>query len=131
MADTGKSARRYRNAIFGASAILRFLLTVLVVVVLIFLGRTAYRYGYSIFNETAMEAAPGEDEEVIIPAGSSVREIGVILRRQGLIREPGIFYLQELFSDYHGKLQAGTYVLNTSMKPSEMMAVMSGETVSS
>lgn len=127
MAGAKKQGRGYRNAIFGASAILRFLMAVLIVVVLIFLSRTAYRYGYSVFNETAMEKAPGRDVEVVIPEGASVRDIATILKREKLIGEPGVFWLQERFSDYHGKLADGVYVLNTSMKPSEMMAVMAGE----
>ena len=128
MAGTKKQGRGYRNAIFGASAILRFLMTVLIVVVLIFLSGTAYRYGYSVFNETALEKAPGQDVEVVIPEGASPRDIAAILKREKLIEEPGVFWLQERFSDYHGQLKGGVYVLNTSMKPSEMMAVMAGDT---
>lgn len=128
MARAKKTGRGYRNAIFGASAILRFLVAVLVVVVLIFLARTAYRYGYSVFNETAMEKAPGNDVEVVIPEGSGAREIGAILKEKGLIQEPGVFWLQERFSAWHGKLTGGVYVLNTSMTPSEMMAVMAQDT---
>ena len=128
MAGGKKQGRGYRNAIFGASAILRFLMTVLIVVVLIFLSRTAYRYGYSVFNETAMEKAPGKDVEVVIPEGATPRDIATILKREKLIEEPGVFWLQERLSDWHGKLKGGVYVLNTSMKPSEMMAIMAGDT---
>jgi UPF0755 protein len=51
-------------------------------------------------------------------------EVGEILQEKGLIRDAKLFYLQELFSNYHGKLQPGIYELSNSMTPEEMMAVM-------
>ena len=54
-------------------------------------------------------------------------EIGGILDKNGLISSPYIFFLQERLSAYHGKLQHGTYILNTSQTPTEMMKIMAGE----
>lgn len=120
--------RRYKNAVFGAAAILKALFYILLAVIIFFLGRTAYIYGYSIFNEQAMEASPGTDEEVEIPADASAREIGNILKKNGLISDVSVFVLQERLSSWHGKEQAGTYTLNTSETPDEMLAIMSGDT---
>ena len=61
---------------------------------------------------------------VAIVEGKSVREIGEILEEKGLIRSASLFYLQEMVSSYHGKLQPGIYELSTSMTPEEMMAIM-------
>ena len=55
-------------------------------------------------------------------------EIGEILDKNGLISSPYIFTLQERLSAYHGKLKEGTYILNTSQTPTEMMQIMSAET---
>lgn len=126
-ADRRRREQGYRNAVFGARTIIRMLIYVLIAVILIFLGKTAYTYGYSIFNETGMEASPGTDVEVTIPDGASVRDIAAILRANGLIAETGVFVLQERLSEYHGELKAGTYTLNTSQTPTEMMAVISGD----
>ncbi len=86
---------------------------------------TAYDYGYRIYSEPAMSEGEGVDIVVTIPMGSSVRDTGKLLVGYGLIRDEKLFYLQELLSDYHGKLEPGMYTLNTSMTAEEMMAVMS------
>jgi UPF0755 protein len=66
----------------------------------------------------------GVDVVVTIPMGSSVAETGELLKGYGLIRDDRLFILQERLSDYHDKLEPGTYTLNTSMTAEEMMAVM-------
>ncbi len=123
MAENGS----YSAAVFGMKTVIRLLLYLLIAVFIIFCGRTAYTYGYALFNEQGMEEAPGTDVAVIIPEGSSVREIGAILEKNGLIENVNLFQLQERLSNYHGKMQAGTYTLNTSQTPTELMAIMSGE----
>ena len=94
----------------------------------LFLARTAYTWGYAVFNEQAMAAEPGLEVQVTIPEGASAMEIGEILDKNGLISSPYIFTLQERLSAYHGKLKEGTYILNTSQTPTEMMQIMSAET---
>lgn len=44
-----------------------------------------------------------------------------------MIEDAKIFVIQEKLSNYKGKLQAGTYILNTSMNVEEMMAVLARE----
>ena len=123
-----KNENREDAAIFGARTTLRLLFYVLVAVVLIFLGRTAYTYGYSVFNEQAMESSPGTDVEVTIPDGASARQVGKILKKNGLIRDVGVFVMQERLSAYHGKMLGGTYTLNTSETADEMLAILAGDT---
>lgn len=99
-----------------------------VIVVVVFVYRAAlmaYDYGYRIFQETPVSAAPGTDMRVEITVGKSALQIGEILEQKGLIRDAKLFYIQNLLSKYKDKLQAGSYVLNTSMTMEEMMAVMS------
>lgn len=85
----------------------------------------AYDFGYRIFAEEPMSPAPGLTLSVAIVEGKSVMEIGEILEEKGLIRSATLFYLQELVSSYHGKLQPGIYEFSTAMTPSEMMEIMS------
>ena len=61
---------------------------------------------------------------VAIVEGKSVMEIGQILEEKGLIRSAYLFYLQEMVSSYHGKLQPGVYELSTAMTPEEMIEIM-------
>ncbi len=87
---------------------------------------TSYDYGYRVFSETPITEGEGLDKEVVIPIGSSSRDIGTILKNNGLIRDDKLFIIQELLSSYRGKLQPGNYTLNTSMTAEEMMKVMAG-----
>ena len=88
---------------------------------------TSYEYGYRVFSEQPLTTGDGIDKQVVIPIGSSGTDIGKILKNSGLIRDEKLFYIQELLSSYRGKLQPGTYTLNTSMTAEQMMAVLAGE----
>ncbi len=92
--------------------------------VVINLAGKAYDFGYRIFKEDPISSAPGLTMTVAIVDGKSAREIGEILEEKGLIRDATLFYLQELVSDYHGKLMPGVYELSTAMTSEEMMAIM-------
>ncbi len=87
---------------------------------------TSYDYGYRVFSEKAMTEGDGFDKEVVIPIGSSALDIGKILKNKGLIRDEKLFYVQVLLSSYRGKLNPGSYTLNTSMTAEDMMRVMAG-----
>lgn len=100
------------------------LVLLLVVVGLIELGTFCYNFGYRVFTEEAVEEAPGEDVVVQVTADMSEREIGKLLKEQGLIRDDKLFYAQLKLSAYSDKLLPGIYTLNTSMTVKEMIAVM-------
>lgn len=84
----------------------------------------AYDYGYRVFAEEPMTFGEGRTISIYVKSEDSIKDIGVNLQEKGLIRDANLFYIQELLSEYHGKIQPGIYDLNTSMKPEEMMAVM-------
>ena len=111
------------------SGILNFIVRAAIVVVVIYaikqLCIKSYDYGYRIYSETPMAEGDGVDVVVNIPMGSSVADTGKILKENDLIRDDRLFYLQELLSDYHGKLEPGTYTLNTAMTAEQMLAEMS------
>ena len=111
------------------SGILNFIVRAAIVVVVIYAIKQvcikAYDYGYRIYSEPPMAEGEGIDVVVTVPMGSSVSDTGKILKDNDLIRDEKLFYMQELLSDYHGKLEPGTYTLNTSMTAEEMLAAMS------
>jgi UPF0755 protein len=118
--------RTIRSIILG---ILNFIVRACILIVVIWGIRkvciAAYDYGFRIYSEPPMaEDDQGVDVVVTIPMGSSVAETGELLKGYGLIRDDRLFILQERLSDYHDKLEPGTYTLNTSMTAEEMMAVM-------
>lgn len=122
-----KTDAGYKAAVFGAKSILKILFYVLVVIVIIYLSKKAYSFGYAVFNQVPMAEEPGQAVTVIIKEDSSVYEIGKTLERKGLIEDAAIFVVQERLSSYHGDLKAGTYLLNTSYTADEMMEILAWE----
>lgn len=89
-----------------------------------------YDYGKGYYDDymreyKGTESFDGEDVEVVIPEGASVKEIAAILKKEGLIKYENAFTRRLQDSEYRGKLQSGTYILNTGMNTLEMMAAMS------
>lgn len=111
-----------------AWSIVRFIFGLVMSIVIMMLvyrfALDAYDFGYRIFAETPVSPEPGLTMSVAIVEGKSVMEIGEILEGKGLIRDAYLFYLTEMFSTYHKKLQPGVYELSTAMTPEEMMEVM-------
>ena len=108
------------------STMIRLTITIVVIYFIYNVGIESYNFGYRVFADVAMEISPGRDKEVTIVEGRSVMEIGEILEEAGLIKDAKIFFVQELLSEYHGKMKPGIYTLNTSMSGTELMAAMSG-----
>ncbi len=118
-----------------AWAIVKLVFSIVIMAVILMLiyrfSFDSYDFGYRIFAEEPVSPAPGVTISVAIVEGKSTKEIGEILEEKGLIRSSALFFLQERFSSYHGKLQPGIYELSTAMTPEEMMAIMAehyGET---
>lgn len=106
-------------------SIAKYVVIIILVLFFISLARRGYETGYSIFNQTAVdEAGQGHEVTVEITQGMSVKEIGKLLKKEGLIQDDTIFAAQEYFSSYHGEMMPGTYTLSTEMTPDEMMATM-------
>ena len=110
-----------------ASGIFRTAFYVCVAVLIFWIGKSAYQFGYGIFNQQAMSPGAGQEVTVVIEEGSSVYKIGKTLESKGLVEDAKIFYVQERLSNYHGKLKAGTYTLSTAYTPNRMMSILSGE----
>lgn len=91
-------------------------------------GQGAYRFGYRVFTEPAVDMPEeGEEKLVQVSANMDAAELGSLLEKKGLIRSAGLFVLQLRLSSYFGEIQEGSYTLSTSMTAHEMMQVMSAE----
>lgn len=104
--------------------LLRLTISCVVVIFVYRMAMYSYHFGYMVFNDAAREPSPGRDITIAVEMEDSVLDIGKTLESRGLIEDYKIFVVQELLSEYHKKLQPGIYTLNTSMKASEMLAVM-------
>lgn len=114
-------------SLFIAGSAFRAALTVLIVVLLIWLGRTAYSFGYQVFNEKAMDPDHAKQVTVVIPEGSTVYQIGKILKSKGLIENEYVFVVQERLSNYHGQLKPGKYDITTAFTPTKIIRKMAGD----
>lgn len=66
----------------------------------------------------------GEDVVVEIPEGSSSKKVASILHEAGLIDYEYAFVLRIKESEYRGKIQPGTFTLNTGMSTLEMIEIL-------
>ncbi len=121
---------RTKTATMSIISVVVHILVTLLIIMLIYAGAMrCYDFGYRIFTDTPMSLEPGRDVTVIINEGYSTRQIGTLLKENGLITDAAVFVAQEKLSEYAGEIKPGVYVLNTSMTAEQMIAVMSGNMV--
>ena len=115
--------------IIGATVELIIKVVVFAAIIMFVLNTSvkAYDYGYRVFAEEPVSVGEGRTISVIVEKADSVKDIGQMLQEKGLIRDAGLFTMQEFLSEQHGKIQPGVYDLNTSMTSQEMLAVMAAE----
>lgn len=65
-----------------------------------------------------------EEKEIVIPYNSSTAEIAAILMNEDLIKNEIVFRLYARYRGYDQKLQAGRYLLKTSMNMEEIMQTL-------
>jgi UPF0755 protein len=91
-------------------------------------GNKAYSFGHNIFNEEAVSTAEDARQvEITVATNENARSIAKALYNKGLVKDETVAYLQIMLSEYKDDFKAGTYLLDTSMTPSEMFAVMCAE----
>ena len=110
-----------------AGGVCRTALYICVAVLIFWGGKTAYQFGYNVFDQQAISPGAGQEVTVVIQEGSSVYDIGRILESKGLIEDAKVFYVQEKLSNYRGKLNAGTYLLSTAYTPTRIMGILAGD----
>ena len=126
----GEQVRKQKRSSIIAGGFFRFAVYLIVAAVVIYICKPAYCFGYIIFYQQPMDSEEeGRDVTVAVEEGDSVYQIGRTLESRGLIQDAKVFVVQEKLSNYSGKLQPGTYILNTSMTPDEIMEILAKENV--
>ena len=116
-----------RKAVLHVGSIcLRVAVFVAIVLGMIYLGQTTYRYTRAVFSDEALEEAPGKTVNVKISETVTGKELAEVLETNGLIEDALVFQLQMKMAGFGEKVEADTYELNTSMAPSEMFKILSG-----
>ncbi|MGN0318994.1 MAG: hypothetical protein ACI4E1_13770 [Lachnospira sp.] len=110
---------------FMISVSFNIFIVVLSIYIVIMLGRTAYSFGFKVFNEQAVDSTYNAREvEVTITDNISVGELANVLYKKGLITDKTVFIIQASLSDYKGKFVGGTYTVSTDMTPTQIMQVL-------
>ena len=116
-----------KAGLFIAGGIFRAAFYVCVVVLVFWIGKSAYQFGYNVFNQQAVSPGAGQEVPVVIPEGSSTYDVAKILKSKGLIQDSLVFFAQEKLSTYKGQMQAGTYILSTAYTPVRIMGILAGD----
>ena len=122
-----RQSKGYRIFLSGIKGVIRILILVFLIVIAIFLVRSAYSVGYDVTAAGPLNSeADAVETMVVIDKDMSVKDIADLLNSKGLIREEAYaFVIQEMISDHHDEIIPGTYVLSSAMSVEEMIAVMS------
>lgn len=116
-----------KAGLFVASGIFRTAFYVCVAVLIFWIGKSAYQFGYKVFNQQAVSPGAGQEVTVVIPEGSSTYDVAKILKSKGLIDDSLVFFAQEKLSTYKGQMKAGTYLLSTAYTPTRIMGILAGD----
>lgn len=119
-------SKNSKTGLVVAGGFFRIAVYVALVILVIWLGRSIYKFGYDIFNTQPMSPGDGQEVTVVIKEGASAYRIGKALESKGLIDNALVFYAQERLSNYKGQLKAGTYILSTAYDADRIMAILAG-----
>ncbi len=113
-----------------AGAAFRVAFYAAVAVLIFWIMKYSYQFGYDVFNQQPMSPGDGQIVTIVVPQGADDQAIGGILEAKGLIGNKYVFFVQQFLSGYRGKLEPGTYQLSTAYTPTRIMGILSGEEAS-
>ena len=117
-----------KAGVIVAGGFFKIALYVCVAVLVIWIGKVTYQFGYNVFNQQAMSPGEGLEVTVVIKEDATTYDIAKTLKSKGLIDDALVFWLQEKLSNYSGKMKPGTYLLSTAYTPNRIMGILAGDT---
>ena len=96
MADTRDKVGR--AGVFLAGGVFKTAVYIFIIVFLIWVGKSAYQFGYDVFNQQAMSPGEGQQVTVVIKEGASAYKVGKTLEQKGLVKDALAFTIQERIS---------------------------------
>lgn len=116
-----------KNVRFGIGVIVNIIVVIIAVVLIYFIGAKGFAFGAKVFDEQSVDTQEDARQvEVTIPVNITDSRLTDILYDRGLIEDKLIFKAQLALSEYKGKCKAGTYTVDTSIKPTQILAVLCG-----
>jgi UPF0755 protein len=130
MTASGICAKTINQRCDMGDGVVKVVKGIILITAVVMLGSVVFQYYKGFYDEYQEEykgtySYDGEDVQVVIPEGSSVKEIASILKKAGLIKYEHAFTKRVQNSEYRGMLQSGTYTLNTGMNTLEMIETLS------
>ena len=108
-----------------ASILYRVVFTVVIVLALVYVGQSTYRFTRAVFSDAAIEEAPGRSVKIQTKEEVSTKKLAQVLEDNDLVENALVFRIQMKMENFEGPVQPGSYELNTSMSPSKMLKVLS------
>ena len=110
-----------------AGGFFKIALYVCVAVLVIWIGKVTYQFGYNIFNQQAMSPGEGQEITVVIKEDATAYDIAKTLKSKGLIEDSLVFVVQEKLSNYSGKMRPGSYLLSNAYTPTRIRGILAGD----
>ena len=88
-------------------------------------AKFSYEYGKAIFMDEAMtDVGVNDDVEVLVLDGATAKRVGEQLEDAGVVEDSNLFYIQAVLSGMSTDMVGGTYIFNSSMKPSKILDML-------
>lgn len=103
----------------------KILICTMLIVCAVLLAKSGYEFGIALFSNEGFADEPGSDITVVIPEGSSKKEVAKILYDNSVIEDKTIFYIQELlYGEHYGKYKTGEVIINNSLSGEEIIELL-------
>lgn len=107
---------------FVLNTVLTVLFYVIVVIVIVKASKATYNFGYQIYGNVSVDAAPGRTVNVVIEDGETTMNVASKLELNKIIENKYSFFIRTKLS---GKsIYPGTYQVNTSMNYQQILDVI-------
>lgn len=110
----------------AVTVLIKCLAAVVIIFMLAIAGKTAYQFGYCVFAQQPLSDPPGKEAAITVWEGETIKEIAETLEANGIVQDALVFCVQERLSKYQGKLQPGTYVMNSAQTPEAILQTLTG-----
>lgn len=106
-----------------ANMVIKSCVCILLLVLVIYLAKTGYKFGQDVFSEEGYALSPGTDITININAGESNMDVAKKLESKGVIADKMVFWVQCFV--YEAKFKPGQHVVNNSVKAEDIIATLS------
>ena len=110
-----------------AGGFFKIALYVCVAVLIIWIGKVTYQFGYDIFNQRIIDQALALESLRNVITGRIFLDDNRYFLPFSWAHRMLVFVVQEKLSNYSGKMRPGTYLLSTAYTPNRIMGILAGD----